>query len=153
MNQDRWSIVKINCHKNPIPHIWSNTIISRDIYDRLYEQWNNIEHQHWQNFINEMSVEIYFHDDFTNMLTPKKNNEYIGYWLFQQRTDKSKGGEIELSNGDDKKILSYWYNTMLILESNKSFTVLPRKHELPRRPFCEIYFNEITNKKIKKLLY
>jgi hypothetical protein len=86
------------------------------------------------------------------MLTPRKNNEYIGYWFFQQRTDKSKGGEIELSNGSIKKTLSYWHNTILIIETNKSFTVLPRKHELPHRPFCEIYFDSATNEKIKRLL-
>ena len=100
-----------------------------------------------------MKVEVYFHNDFTRMLIPKKSNEYIGYWFFQQRTDRSTGGEIELINGTDKKILSYWSNTILIIESDKSFTVLPRKHELPQRPFCEMYFDQATNKKIKKLLY
>jgi len=148
-----WSIANIDCHKKPISHIWSSTLVSRNTYDKLYEQWNNIEHQHWQKFIDEMKIEVYFHSDFIKMLTPKKTNEYIGYWFFQQRTDRSKGGEIELINGTDKKILSYWSNTILIIETDKSFTVLPRKHELPQRPFCEIYFDQTTNKKIKKLLY
>jgi hypothetical protein len=148
-----WSIANINCHKNPISHIWSSTLVSRNTYDNLYEQWNNIEHQHWKKFIDDMKVEVYFHTDFTHMLIPKKSNEYIGYWFFQQRTDRSTGGEIELINGTDKKILSYWSNTILIIESDKSFTVLPRKHELPQRPFCEMYFDQATNKKIKKLLY
>lgn len=148
-----WSIANIDCHKKPISHIWSSTLVSRNIYDKLYEQWNNVEHEHWKKFINEMKIEVYFHNDFTSMLTPKKTNEYIGYWFFQQRTDRSKGGEIELINGTDKKILSYWSNTILIIETDKSFTVLPRKHELPQRPFCEIYFDQTTNKKIKKLLY
>jgi len=152
MSNDRWLIPAVDCNKNPIPYIWSSTLVRRDVYDRLYEQWNNIEHHHWQNFMHEMCIELYFHNDFTNMLTPKKNNQYIGYWFFQQRTDKSKGGEIELTNGPIKKILSYWHNTILIIETDKSFKVLPRKHELPYRPFCEIYFDSVTNEKIKKLL-
>lgn len=152
MSDDCWLIPKVDCFKTPIPYIWSSTLVRRDVYDKLYEQWNNIEHPHWTNFIYEMCVEVYFHNDFTHMLTPQKNNEYIGYWFFQQRTDKSKGGEIELVNGSNKKTLSYWHNTMLILETEKNFTVLPRKHELPQRPFCELYFDTATNEKIKRLL-
>ena len=67
-----WSIANINCHKNPISHIWSSTLVSRNTYDNLYEQWNNIEHQHWKKFIDDMKVEVYFHNDFTRMLIPKK---------------------------------------------------------------------------------
>lgn len=152
MSDDRWAIPKVDCHKKPIPYIWSSTLIRREIYDRLYEQWNNIEHPHWANFIYEMCVEVYFHNDFTHMLTPRKNNECIGYWFFQQRTDKSKGGEVELTDGINKKTLSYWHNTILIIETDKSFTVLPRKHELPQRPFCELYFDSATNEKIKRVL-
>jgi hypothetical protein len=152
MSHERWSIPRVDCNKNPIPHVWSSTLVRRDVYDKLYEQWNNIEHPHWTNFVYEMCIEVYFHNDFTHMLTPKKSNEYIGYWFFQQRTDKSKGGEIELTDGTNKKTLSYWHNTMLILETDKSFAVLPRKHELPQRPFCELYFDSVTNEKIKRLL-
>ncbi len=152
MSHDRWLIPKVDCNKNPIPHIWSSTLVRRDVYDRLYEQWNNIEHKHWQTFINDMCIEVYFHDDFNAMLIPKKDSKFIGYWFFQQRTDKSKGGEIELTNESNKKVLSYWHNTILIIESNKSFRVLPRKHQLPHRPFCELYFDESTNEKIRKLL-
>jgi hypothetical protein len=152
MSNDRWLIPKVDCYKKPIPYIWSSTLIRREIYDKLYEQWNNLEHPHWTNFIYEMCIEVYLHNDFTHMLTPRKNNEYIGYWFFQQRTDKSKGGEVELTDGINKKTLSYWHNTILIIETDKSFTVLPRKHELPQRPFCELYFDSATNEKIKRLL-
>jgi len=148
-----WSIANINCHRKPICHVYSGALVSRNIYDKLYEQWNNIGHEHWRKFTDEMKVEVYFHDDFTSMLTPKKINGYIGYWFFQQRTDRSKGGEIELANGTDKKILNYCSNTILIIETDKTFNVLARKHQLPQRPFCEIYFDDITNKKIKKFFY
>ena len=148
-----WQVSQSDCHKQPFPHIYCKNFIKLDTYDHLYEQWDNINHARWKKFIDDNQVEVYFHNDFTRMLIPKKSNEYIGYWFFQQRTDRSTGGEIELINGTDKKILSYWSNTILIIESDKSFTVLPRKHELPQRPFCEIYFDQATNKKIKKLLY
>ena len=148
-----WQVSQSDCHKQPFPHIYCKNFIKLDTYDHLYEQWDNINHARWKKFIDDNQVEVYFHNDFTRMLIPKKSNEYIGYWFFQQRTDRSTGGEIELINGTDKKILSYWSNTILIIESDKSFTVLPRKHELPQRPFCEIYFDQATNKKIKNLLY
>lgn len=153
MMHNTWQVSQSDCHKQPFPHIYCKNFIKLDTYDHLYEQWDNINHARWKKFIDDMKVEVYFHNDFTRMLIPKKSNEYIGYWFFQQRTDRSTGGEIELINGTDKKILSYWSNTILIIESDKSFTVLPRKNELPQRPFCEMYYDQATNKKIKKLLY
>ena len=86
MGPEQWSINKVNCYKTPIPHIWSNTIVSRDIYDRLYEQWDNIEHTHWRKFINDKEIEIYFHNDFTNALTLKKNKEFF-YSAFNWRIE------------------------------------------------------------------
>ena len=152
MSEDRWIISKAERNKSPVPHIYTKTLVPREVYDRLYEQWGNIQHPNWQKFCNEMGVQIYFHNDFTRMLTPKQGNTYIGYWFFQQRTDKSKGGEVELTDGVNKKLLSYWDNTMFIIESNKHFTVHDRKHKLPERLFCEMYFNNSITEKFKKWL-
>ena len=74
-----WSIANIDCHKKPISHVWSGTLVSRNIYDKLYEQWSNVEHEHWKKFIDEMKVEVNVHDDFIGMLTAKTTHEYIVY--------------------------------------------------------------------------
>lgn len=152
MSQDRWTISKAERNKIPVPHIYTKTLVPREIYDRLYEQWNQIQHPNWQKFCEKMGVQIYFHNDFQNMLKPKEGNEYIGYWFFQQRTDKSKGGDIEITDGVNKKLLRYLDNTIFIIESNRQFKVYDRKHELPARPFCEMYFNRAINEKFKKWL-
>jgi hypothetical protein len=143
---------KHHCHKDPIPHIYCKNFIKLDNYDRLYEQWNNIEHERWKTFINQNYIDVYFHDDFIKTLTPKQDEIYIGYWFFRQRTDRSSTGDIHISNVKEEKILTYYQNTLLVLEAKNSLVVKPRRDKLPTRPFCEIYFSKETNEKIKELL-
>lgn len=152
MMHTNWQVSKYNCHKDPIPHIYCKSFIKLETYDRLYEQWNNIEHERWKKFIDQTHIDIYFHTDFSKTLIPKQTAGYIGYWFFKQRTDKSSGEDIIISNGNREKILTYYQNTLLVLDVNSSFIVKPRRDELPTRPFCEIYFSKETNQKIKELL-
>lgn len=149
---NNWQVSKHNCHKDPIPHIYCKNFIKLDTYDRLYEQWNNIEHERWKTFVDQNHIDIYFHEDFVGPLIPRQTAVYIGYWFFRQRTDKSSTGDIHISNGKQEKILTYYQNTLLVLEPNSPLVVKPRRDKLPTRPFCEIYFNKDTNEKIKSLL-
>ncbi len=139
-----WQVTKHNCHKDPIPHIYCKNFIKLDIYDRLYEQWNNKEHERWKTFIDDNHVEIYFHEDFIRPLSAKHTAGYIGYWFFRQRTDKSSAENIIISNGKQEKTLTYYQNTLMVLHVNASFLIKPRHDRLPTRPFCEIYFSEQT---------
>ena len=152
MMHANWQVSKYNCHKDPIPHIYCRNFITLEIYDRLYEQWNNKEHERWKSFIDQNLVDIYLHEDFVRPLAPKHAAGYIGYWFFRQRTDKSSSEDILISNGKQEKILTYYQNTLLILHVNNSFTIKPRHDRLPIRPFCEMYFSKDTNDKIKELL-
>ena len=152
MMHNNWQVTKHSCHREPIPHIYCKNFIKLDLYDRLYEQWNNNEHDRWKTFIAENHIEIYFHEDFVRALTPKHTAGYIGYWFFRQRTDKSSADNIIISNGKQEKILTYYQNTLLILDVKNSFIIKPRSERLPTRPFCELYFHDTTNEKIKNLL-
>jgi len=152
MMHTAWQVNKHNCHKDPIPHIYCKNFIKLDSYDRLYEQWNNKEHERWKTFIDQNHVDIYFHEDFVRPLAPKHTAGYIGYWFFRQRTDKSSAENIIISNGKQEKTLTYYQNTLLILHVHNSFILKPRHDTLPTRPFCELYFDETTNEKIKNLL-
>jgi hypothetical protein len=145
-------VTKYNGYKDPIPHIYCKNFIKLDTYDRLYEQWNNVGHERWKIFIDENHIDVFFHEDFVGPLTPKKTAVYIGYWFFRQRTDKSSTGDIHISNVKEEKILTYYQNTLLVLEAKNSLVVKPRRDKLPTRPFCEIYFSKETNEKIKELL-
>jgi len=149
---ENWQVTKHHCHKNPIPHIYCKGFTKLDLYDRLYEQWNNKEHERWKTFIDQNHIDVHFHDDFFKPLIPKKTTGYIGYWFFRQRTDKSSTGDIHISNGREEKILSYYQNTVLILDINHTFVVKTRNNILPNRPFCEVYFSPETNSIIDCLL-
>lgn len=152
MIHNNWQVSKHNCHKNPIPHIYCKNFIKLDTYDRLYEQWNNIEHEKWKKFKDENHIELYFHNDLVKPFTSRKTKGYIGYWFFRQRTDQSVDGNIILNNSKEKKILEYYQNTVMILDVKDTFSIITRKNLLPTRPFCELYFHELTNEKIKNLL-
>ena len=152
MMHDNWQVSKYNCHKDPIPHIYCKNFIKLEVYDRLYEQWNNKEHESWKTFINQNHIDVNFHEDFVKPLSPKHKSGYIGYWFFKQRTDNNSGDDIIISNGKQEKILTYYQNTLLILNVNAKFAVKSKRNKLPTRPCCEIYFSKETGAKIKELL-
>jgi len=152
MMHTNWQVTKHNCHKDPIPHIYCKNFIKLEIYDRLYEQWNNKEHERWKTFLDQNRVDVHFHEDFVRPLASKHTTGYIGYWFFRQRTDRSSAEDIIVSNGKQEKTLTYYQNTLLVLDLHNSFTIKPRRDRLPTRPFCEMYFSEETNDKIKEFL-
>jgi hypothetical protein len=152
MMHTAWQVSNHHCHKLPIPHIYCKNFLKLDLYDHLYEQWSNKEHERWKTFIDHNHVDVYFHEDFVKPLMPKRTSGYIGYWFFRQRTDKSSAEDIMISNGKEEKRLNYYQNTILVLDAHDTFLVKPRRERLPTRPFCELYFDETTNEKIKNLL-
>ena len=152
MMHKNWQVTKHSCHKEPIPHIYCKNFIKLDLYDRLYEQWNNADHEHWKKIKKENNIEVHFHEDLSVPLKPKKTEGHIGYWFFRQRTDNSSGDNIVLSKNGKEKVLNYYQNTVLILDVKNNFEIKKRKNSLPTRPFCEIYFSAETDLRITQLL-
>jgi len=147
-----WQIQKKDCYQKPIIHIYSLTFINLKTYEKLYEQWNNVEHTHWQKFISENDVEIYLHNNLNEQPTIKKDSPYVGYWFFKQRTDKKIDHSLNLSMKGNDKILSCHGNSILIVGKEAKINIRPREG-IMRIPFCELYFNQSTNEKIKELLF
>ena len=140
------NIKKINIHKELIPYIIINGPVDLKDYDGLYEQWNNPTHSVWTNFLNKHKVKVIL----KNNLTPNnqsKQKEYVGYWFFQQRTDRR---DIRIQFGDIK--VGYAPNRLLILDSEQTFTVINKGAKLPNTLNCIVYFNSNQQKKIKEVL-
>ena len=147
-----WRITKKDCYQNPIKHIYCQTFVSEKIYENLYEQYNNFQHSHWQKFISENKVNLTLHYNIEKQPTIKKEYPYVGYWFFKQRTDqKRRDNVIKLINSEQEKIICSQPNAILIVEATSNILVNPRQG-LMTLPFCEIYFDSITNEKIKSLL-
>jgi hypothetical protein len=139
-------IKKINIHKEPIPYIIINGPVDLKDYDSLYEQWNNPIHQVWTNFLNKHKITV----DLKNNLTSNNQSqqkEYVGYWFFQQRTDKRS---IHIQVGETK--IEYTANRLLILESEQTFSLINKGAKLPNTLNCIVYFNSIQQNKIKEHL-
>jgi hypothetical protein len=140
------NIKKINIHKEPIPYIVINGPIDLKDYDSLYEQWNNPTHSAWTNFLNKHKVTV----DLKNNLTSNnqsKQKEYVGYWFFQQRTDRR---DIRIQFGDTK--IGYEPNRLLILDSEQTFSVINKGAKLPNTLNCTVYFNSAQQNKIREFL-
>ena len=139
-------IKKINIHKEPVPHIIINGPIDLKEYDGLYEQWNNLTHQVWTNFLNKHKVKVSLKNNltFTNQI---KQKGYIGYWFFQQRTDRRN---IRIQLGEIK--IGYESNRLLILDSEQTFSVINKGAKLPNTLNCIVYFNSDQQNKIKEYL-
>jgi hypothetical protein len=139
-------IKKTNIHKESIPYIIINGPVDLKEYDSLYEQWNNPSHQVWTNFLNKHKIKV----DLKNNLTANnqsKQKEYVGYWFFQQRTDRR---DIRVQFGETK--IAYESNRLLILDSAQTFSVINKGAKLPNTLNCIVYFNSIQQNKIKEHL-
>jgi hypothetical protein len=139
-------IKKTNIHKESVPYIVINGPVDLKDYDSLYEQWNNPSHIVWTNFLNKHKIKV----DLKNNLTANnqsKQKEYIGYWFFQQRTDKRS---IHIQFGETK--IEYTANRLLILDSEQIFSVINKGAKLPNTLNCIVYFNSDQQNKIKEFL-
>jgi len=140
------NIKKTNIHKEYVPYIIINGPVDLKDYDGLYEQWNNPTHIVWTKFIEKYKIKI----DLKNNLTSNnqsKQKEYIGYWFFQQRTDRRS---IHLKF--EKTKIEYQANRLLILDSEQPFSVINKGAKLPNTLNCIVYFNSHQQNKIKKFL-
>jgi hypothetical protein len=76
----------------------------------LYEQWNNPTHSVWTNFLNKHKVKVNLKNSLTSN-NQSKQKEYVGYWFFQQRTDRRDLYTFSL----EKQKLNTAPNRLLIL--------------------------------------
>jgi hypothetical protein len=139
-------IKKVNVHKAPVPYIIINQPIDMSEYDKLYEQWNNPSHNVWQIFLEKSKVEVVLKNKL-NSSAHRNQKEFVGYWFFQQRTDR-RSVHIELG---EKKI-EYKSNCLLIIDSEKQFSVINKGAKLPDLLNCVVYFNPNQQNKIKEFL-
>ena len=140
------NIKKVNVYKESVPYIIINGPVDLKEYDSLYEQWNNPTHSVWTNFLNKHKIKV----DLKNNLTANNQSqqkEYVGYWFFQQRTDKRS---IHIQFKETK--IEYCANRLLVLDSEQTFSVINKGAKLPNTLNCVVYFNFNQQNKIKEFL-
>jgi len=129
-----WGKLKASHYfSTPVEHIYTSTIFDQKIYDKLYENQNNLNHKVWQDFTSEYKVGYEFIEDVKHInLKP----DVICVWFFKERTDKSAGDIIRL-NG---KKIAYRPNTFL-LTASKELKIIDSDKYI-RRPCLQL---QITN--------
>jgi hypothetical protein len=107
--------------KDPVEHIYSQTIFDQQEYDKLYENQNNLEHHVWQEFDKKYKVGFEFKEKFSDIDLDK---QVMCLWFFKERSN-STASYVQV---DDKQ-LTYLSNTFLITKSKKiSFVETKKKY-------------------------
>ena len=128
-------------------YIVINEPIETKLYDHLYEQFYNEQHEVWQKFRQTYDIET-LNSEQLQSNAHRNKDEYVGYWFFKQRTDNRS---IHIKIGEQK--LSYKPNTIVIMNSKHSFELINTQGDKPEMLVCFVYFNETDQKKIKELLF
>ena len=90
-----WEKLKtVHYHKDPVEHIYSQTIFDQQEYDRLYENQNNLEHQVWKEFDEKYCVGYQLLEDIREI---NRDKEVMCLWFFKERNDRSAGVDIKMA--------------------------------------------------------
>lgn len=140
-----WTKLKNNnLYTNPVEHIYSNSIIDLQEYDRLYENQNNLNHKVWEEFNTKFKTKFKFINDITNI---DKNKEVLALWFFTERSDRGAKPRIDLLG----KNIFYKPNTFF-LTTYKNIKIIEPKHRYIRRPLVQLDMSiDQYNKIITKL--
>ena len=122
-------------HKDPVEHIYSQTMVDQKEYDRLYENQHNLSHHAWKEFDKKYKTGFEFKEDFSEL---NFSNEVICLWLFKERSNNSVS-YIQLVD----KQLAYLPNTFLITKSKKISFVETKKKYI-RYPLVQLDMKENT---------
>jgi hypothetical protein len=134
-----WEKLKASHYfSEPVEHIYTSTIFDQKIYDKLYENQNDLNHKVWQDFKKMYKVGYEFLDDIKQI---DLKLDTVCVWFFKERTDRSAGDIIRLHN---KKII-YKPNTFLLTIS-KELKII-ESHEYIRRPCLQLQItkDQFTN--------
>ena len=125
-----WDKIKPSHYfKEPVTHIYTQTIFDVKEYDRLYENQKNLDHRSWQEFDQKYKTGFEFKEKFEEI---DFDRQVICLWFFKERSDKTVSN-VHVAG----KALSYLPNTFLITQcKNLSFVNVERKYL--RNPLIQI---------------
>ncbi len=138
----RWKNIKPSHYfKDPVIHIYSQTVFDVKEYDRLYENQNNLDHQSWHEFDEKYKTGYEFKEKFQDI---DFNREVICLWFFKERSDRT-ASYVNVAG----KELTYLPNTFLITKS-KELSFVHTKRKYIRNPLLQIDMKLETYNKIVK---
>ena len=136
MNWDK--LKKNHYHDQPVEHICADNLIDSLKYDSLYENQNNLDHQHWKKFCEKYNTKAELKENFSDVDFSK---DIICLWFFKERSDGTVA-HVHLKG----KQIRYTANTFLITRS-KDIKFVHTKRKYIRSPLVQLGLsNEIYNK-------
>tara|TARA_Y100000592_G_scaffold99846_1_gene177451 strand:+ start:2892 stop:3323 length:432 start_codon:yes stop_codon:yes gene_type:complete len=125
-----WDLLKpLHYYQEPVEHIYARNIFDEKLYDILYENQNNMQHQVWMDFDKQYKKGFELKENFTEL---DINKEVICLWFFKERSDRTL---VHVEVGGKK--IEYYPNTFLITK-NKKIKLIETKRKFIRNPFLQI---------------
>jgi len=137
-----WNKLKTHhYHDQPVEHICAGDIVDSREYDSLYENQNNVNHQHWKKFCEQHDTKAELKESFADI---DFNRNILCLWFFRERSDGT-AAYVHL-NG---KQIKYTANTFLITKS-KNIKFVHTKRKYIRSPLVQLDINEETYNRLLK---
>ena len=119
-------------HDEPVEHICATNLIDLDVYDRLYENQNNLSHPVWQEFCERYNTKAKLHDNFTKINFDK---DVICLWFFRDRNDRT-AAYVHVAGKQIK-----FNPNVLLLSRSKSIKMFYSERKYIRSPVIQIDMN------------
>ena len=133
MNWDK--LKKNHYHDQPVEHIIAMDLIDSLKYDSLYENQNNLDHQHWKEFCEKYNTTAELKEDFSDIDFSK---DIMCLWFFKERSD-STAAYVHLKG----KQIRYEANTFLISKS-KDIKFVHTTRKYIRSPLVQLDIDGTT---------
>lgn len=135
-------ILKNHINRNP-NFIYKTTAFDLKLYDRVYENWNRLEHKSWQQFQKQNQFRIIEKFDNQESYQYTGDRQWVGYIFFKDRTDRR---HIQVKFSETSK--EYKPNTLLIIEKSNKIHFSKPESPMPDKPFLVVEFEDLFLKTI-----
>ena len=131
---------KDHFYKTPVEYFRTQTIFSQIEYEKLYENQNNLDHEHWQNLESQIYMKWTYHHDLS---TIDRSLPVTCLWFFKDRADRNAGNYIKCND----KVVVYAPNTFFITKYAE-YQIVPKKESVLERPTVQLHMSEDQYQKI-----
>lgn len=137
-------ILKNNIFTNP-PHIYKEEAFDRIGVDKIYENWNNVEHIRWKEFFTKYKLTLLDKVKNTESYQYIGEEKLVGFIFFKDRAD-IRNIKVKFNN----VVRPYKLNSLLILPASQVINFLETKKSNFDKPFLIVKFDKNFLDTIKK---
>jgi hypothetical protein len=138
-------ILKNNIFTDP-PHIYKEEAFDKIDVDKIYENWNNVEHIRWKEFFTKYKLTLLDKVKNTESYQYIGTEKLVGFIFFKDRADIRN---ITVKFND--VVRPYKLNSLLVLPTSQIITFLEKKESNFEKCFLVVNFDKNFLDTIKRI--